>query len=64
MGYTASNERMFQNNDDFRRRTEAVRFVKTILSVALGPGVYSASNRDEWSRAQADNLTAICELNV
>jgi hypothetical protein len=48
-----------------------------ILPAALGPGIYSASNRNEYwkqkimllvSRARpvrsADNLTAICEPNV
>jgi hypothetical protein len=50
-----------------------------ILPGALGPGVHSASNRNEYqyqkqknnilvSRAlpvgRADNLTAICDLNV
>jgi hypothetical protein len=47
-----------------------------ILPAALGPGVYSTSNRNEyqeqkkflWSKAgparKADNFTAICELTV
>jgi hypothetical protein len=34
-----------------------------ILSAALGPGVYSASNRNEYVR-EADKLTAICEPTV
>jgi hypothetical protein len=47
-----------------------------ILPAALGPGVYSASDRNEYQKQKlfleskarpvrrADNLTAICELIV
>jgi hypothetical protein len=45
-----------------------------VLLAALGPGIYSASNKNEyqqiflwsngWPVRRADNLTAICELIV
>jgi hypothetical protein len=39
------------------------------LAAALGPGVYSASNRNEYQtflevERKVDNLTAICEPTI
>jgi hypothetical protein len=52
-------------------------FIYIILPAALGPGVHSASNRNEYQKIKikflgnrarpvrkADNLTAICEPTV
>jgi hypothetical protein len=56
---------------------EGIFLIFPILRVALGPGVYSASDRNEYQKKKnivfestaqlmhkADNLTAICEPTV
>jgi hypothetical protein len=55
---------------------DPIRSIYLILPAALGPGVHSASNRNECQKqknvsgsgvqpvCRADNLTAICELIV